>query len=89
MNWYLFAHWKEKKNRRAAPFCLSCWAECACVCFAQVQKHLSKLFDNIAKMQFVTDAEGTPTKSSLGMYSKEEEYVPFCQPCDCIGQVKL
>lgn len=40
-------------------------------------------------MQFVAEADGTPTKSGVGMYSKEEEYVPFCQPCDCTGQVKL
>lgn len=61
-----------------------------CLClFAQVQKHLSKLFDNVAKMQFEADAEGIPTKSGVGMYSKEEEYVPFSQPCDCTGQVEL
>lgn len=57
------------------------------VLFAQVQKHLSKLFDNVAKMRFEADTEGNPTKSGLGMYSKEEEYVPFHQPCDCAGQV--
>ncbi|XP_075889814.1 dynein axonemal heavy chain 9 isoform X2 [Nelusetta ayraudi] len=55
----------------------------------QVQKHLSKLFDNVAKMQFEADAEGIPTKSGVGMYSKEEEYVPFSQPCDCTGQVEV
>lgn len=58
------------------------------VLFAQVQKHLSKLFDNVAKMRFEADTEGNPMKSGLGMYSKEEEYVPFHQPCDCTGQVK-
>ncbi|KAM4623876.1 dynein axonemal heavy chain 9 isoform 1-T1 [Polymixia lowei] len=55
----------------------------------QVQKHLSKLFDNTAKMQFETDGEGNPTKTGLGMYSKEEEYVPFNQSCDCTGQVEV
>lgn len=54
----------------------------------QVQKHLSKLFDNMGKMEFEADGEGHPTKKGLGMYSKEEEYVPFNQPCDCTGQVK-
>lgn len=60
-----------------------------CLClFVQVQKHLSKLFDNMAKMQFEADAEGILTKRGVGMYSKEEEYVPFSQPCDCTGQVE-
>ncbi|XP_068439704.1 dynein axonemal heavy chain 9 isoform X3 [Clinocottus analis] len=54
----------------------------------QVQKHLSKLFDNMAKMQFEADGEGNPSKTGLGMYSREEEYVPFKQPCDCTGQVE-
>lgn len=56
--------------------------------FVQVQKHLSKLFDNMAKMRFEADGEGNPCKTGLGMYSKEEEYVPFNQPCDCTGQVQ-
>ncbi|KAM9837728.1 LOW QUALITY PROTEIN: dynein axonemal heavy chain 9 [Aulostomus maculatus] len=55
----------------------------------QVQKHLSKLFDNMAKMRFEADGEGSPSKTALGMYSKEEEYVPFDQPCDCSGQVEV
>ncbi|XP_059180294.1 dynein axonemal heavy chain 9-like [Centropristis striata] len=55
----------------------------------QVQKHLSKLFDNMAKMQFEADGEGNPSKTGLGMYSKEDEYVPFNQPCDCTGQVEV
>ncbi|XP_049715504.1 dynein axonemal heavy chain 9 isoform X5 [Elephas maximus indicus] len=54
----------------------------------QVQRHLSKLFDNMAKMQFQLDDSKKPTKISLGMYSKEEEYVPFSEPCDCSGQVE-
>lgn len=56
--------------------------------FTQVQKHLSKLFDNMAKMQFEGDEERNPSKAAVGMYSKEDEYVPFNQPCDCSGQVK-
>nr|XP_027809857.1 dynein heavy chain 9, axonemal [Marmota flaviventris] len=55
----------------------------------QVQRHLSKLFDNMAKMQFQLDASENPTKTSLGMYSKEEEYVAFSEPCDCSGQVEI
>ncbi|KAG7506656.1 dynein heavy chain 9, axonemal [Solea senegalensis] len=55
----------------------------------QVQKHLSKLFDNTAKMRFEADREGNPSKTGLGMYSKEDEYVAFDQPCDCSGQVEV
>ncbi|XP_026855443.2 LOW QUALITY PROTEIN: dynein heavy chain 9, axonemal [Electrophorus electricus] len=55
----------------------------------QVQRHLSKLFDNTAKMKFESDADGQPTKTGLGMFSKEEEYVAFSRPCDCTGQVEL
>ncbi|XP_054619923.1 dynein axonemal heavy chain 9-like isoform X2 [Dunckerocampus dactyliophorus] len=55
----------------------------------QVQKHLSKLFDNMTKLQLEADGQGNPPKTGLGMYSKEEEYVPFNQPCDCSGQVEV
>ena len=64
-----------------------CLCVCACPVRAQVQKHLSKLFDNMAKMCFEKDGEGKATDTGLGMYSKEEEYVAFNQPCDCSGQV--
>ncbi|XP_024861684.2 dynein heavy chain 9, axonemal isoform X1 [Kryptolebias marmoratus] len=50
----------------------------------QIQKHLPKLFDNMAKMQLEGDG-----KTGVGMYSKEEEYVPFHQSCDCNGQVEM
>uniref|UniRef100_A0A672SY14 Dynein axonemal heavy chain 17 n=1 Tax=Sinocyclocheilus grahami TaxID=75366 RepID=A0A672SY14_SINGR len=55
----------------------------------QVQKHLSKLFDNMAKLKFEMDAGGKPTKTGLGMFSKEDEYVQFNAPCDCTGQVEV
>uniref|UniRef100_A0A8C2YH93 Dynein axonemal heavy chain 9 n=1 Tax=Coturnix japonica TaxID=93934 RepID=A0A8C2YH93_COTJA len=54
-----------------------------------VQRHLSKLFDSLAKMRFQLDSEQKPTKVGLGMYSKEEEYVSFSEPCDCSGQVEV
>lgn len=53
----------------------------------QVSKHLSKLFDNMAKLKFSTDDEGEPIKEGLGMYSKEGEYVAFGDVCSCTGQV--
>uniref|UniRef100_A0A8C5WIH4 Dynein axonemal heavy chain 17 n=1 Tax=Leptobrachium leishanense TaxID=445787 RepID=A0A8C5WIH4_9ANUR len=53
-----------------------------------VMRHLSKLFDNMAKMKFEGESE-SQSKTGLGMYSKEDEYVPFNEPCDCSGQVEL
>ncbi|XP_071954573.1 dynein beta chain, ciliary-like [Antedon mediterranea] len=53
-----------------------------------VQRHLSKLFDNMAKLKFEQDDEGNDTKTALGMYSKEGEYAEFTQPCECTGQVE-
>ncbi|XP_065503599.1 dynein axonemal heavy chain 9 [Caloenas nicobarica] len=54
-----------------------------------VQRHLSKLFDNLARMKFQLDSEHKPTRVGLGMYSREEEYVSFSEPCDCSGQVEV
>ncbi|XP_022909837.1 dynein beta chain, ciliary-like [Onthophagus taurus] len=49
-----------------------------------VGKHLTKLFDNLAKLVFV-DA-----KRAKGMISKEnEEYVEFPSFCDCSGKVEV
>lgn len=55
--------------------------------FAQVQKHLSKLFDNVAKMRFEVDGEGTCSRTGVGMFSREDEYVAFSRSCQCTGQV--
>ncbi|RLV89556.1 hypothetical protein DV515_00014816, partial [Chloebia gouldiae] len=54
-----------------------------------VQRHLSKLFDNLARLEFQVDSEQKKTKVGLGMYSREEEYVQFSAPCDCSGQVEV
>ncbi|NWT20166.1 DYH9 protein, partial [Vireo altiloquus] len=54
-----------------------------------VQRHLPKLFDNVAKLKFQVDSEQKTTKVGLGMYSREEEYVQFSDPCDCSGQVEV
>ena len=36
------------------------------------------------------DDEGKPTKSCIGMYSRDGgEYVPFHKPCDCSGPVEV
>ncbi|KAM9371423.1 dynein axonemal heavy chain 9-like [Phaethornis superciliosus] len=54
-----------------------------------VQRHLCKLFDNLSKIKFQLDSEQKATKVGLGMYSREEEYVSFSEPCDCSGQVEV
>ena len=53
----------------------------------QVSRHLSNLFDSLCKLKFRLDADGKPLKVSLGMYSKEDEYVDFDRDCDLSGQV--
>ncbi|KAM9308794.1 LOW QUALITY PROTEIN: dynein axonemal heavy chain 11 [Gastrophryne carolinensis] len=50
----------------------------------QVTRHLAKLFDNIADLQFQDNAE----YEAMGMYSKEKEFVPFKLNCHCTGQVE-
>uniref|UniRef100_A0A670I3P5 Dynein axonemal heavy chain 17 n=1 Tax=Podarcis muralis TaxID=64176 RepID=A0A670I3P5_PODMU len=55
----------------------------------EVSRHLSKLFDSMAKLKFKLDAKEQPLKVGLGMYSKEDEYVDFDKECDCSGQVEV
>ena len=38
-----------------------------------VSRHLAKLFDNMASLKFKPDSDGNPTKTALGMFSKEKE----------------
>ncbi|NXY11890.1 DYH9 protein, partial [Pteruthius melanotis] len=54
-----------------------------------VQRHLPKLFDNLAKLKFQVDSEQKTTKVGLGMFSREGEYVQFSEACDCSGQVEV
>ena len=55
----------------------------------QTQRHLAKLFDNMASLEFEKDDDDQDTKTALGMYSKEGEYVVFQDPCVCEGQVEV
>ena len=52
-------------------------------------RHLPKCFDNIHNLEFAKDEAGNPTKTALGMYSGEGEYVPFAAPCSCDGPVEV
>lgn len=51
-----------------------------------VCKHLTKLFDSIAKLKFQAEPDGS-TKFSLGMIAKDTEYVKFYELCGCTGPV--
>ncbi|KAK6645275.1 hypothetical protein RUM43_001551 [Polyplax serrata] len=52
-----------------------------------VAKHLTKLFDSMARLNF-KEKEGRP-KTALGMYAKDGEYVEFSEECDCTGAVSI
>ncbi|XP_053322781.1 dynein axonemal heavy chain 11 [Spea bombifrons] len=53
----------------------------------KVTRHLAKLFDNIADLQF-QDVEKEETILATGMFSKEKELVLFNVACQCTGQVE-
>ncbi|XP_006154552.1 dynein heavy chain 11, axonemal [Tupaia chinensis] len=53
----------------------------------QVTRHLAKLFDSLADLQF-DDNHDVSAHRAVGMYSKEKEYVPFQAECECIGHVE-
>ncbi|XP_015735401.1 dynein heavy chain 17, axonemal [Coturnix japonica] len=56
---------------------------------AEVSRHLSKLFDSLAKLKFKMGPDDKPMKVALGMFSKEDEYVPLNSECDLSGQVEV
>ncbi|GFN78401.1 dynein heavy chain 9, axonemal, partial [Plakobranchus ocellatus] len=53
-----------------------------------VARHLTKLFDSMAKLKFELDKDDKPVKTGLGMYSKDGEYVDLNKACDLNGQVE-
>ncbi|XP_019507533.1 PREDICTED: dynein heavy chain 11, axonemal [Hipposideros armiger] len=53
----------------------------------QVTRHLAKLFDSIADLQF-EDNQGVSAHTAIGMSSKEKEHVLFQAKCECIGHVE-
>lgn len=52
-------------------------------------KHLTKLFDSLAKLTFAKDSSGQDIKSAIAMYSKDDEFVNLFRPCDLNGQVRV
>ncbi|NXL03800.1 DYH17 protein, partial [Mesembrinibis cayennensis] len=56
---------------------------------AEVSRHLPKLFDSLAKLKFKMSPDKKPLKVGLGMFSRDEEYVPLNANCDLSGQVEV
>ncbi|PAA56702.1 hypothetical protein BOX15_Mlig034196g2 [Macrostomum lignano] len=54
-----------------------------------VMKHLTKLFDSMAKLRFVEDGEGQTTKTANAMWSKDGEFVKLCSQPTLEGQVEM
>lgn len=52
-----------------------------------VARHLTKLFDSMARLNFKLDKDGNIIKTILGMFAKDTEYVAFHKVCDCNGPV--
>ncbi|XP_040979289.1 LOW QUALITY PROTEIN: dynein heavy chain 17, axonemal [Aquila chrysaetos chrysaetos] len=55
----------------------------------EVSRHLPKLFDSLAKLKFKMSPDKKPLKVGLGMFSRDEEYVPLNADCDLSGQVEV
>ena len=52
-----------------------------------VARHLSKLFDSMAKLEFIMEGE-EQTKTAKAMIAKDGEKVDMDKPCDCVGPVE-
>ncbi|NXG00005.1 DYH17 protein, partial [Sakesphorus luctuosus] len=55
----------------------------------EVSRHLTKLFDSLAKLKFQLSLDKKPLKVAQGMFSRDGEYVPFDTDCDLSGQVEI
>ncbi|NXK90148.1 DYH17 protein, partial [Formicarius rufipectus] len=55
----------------------------------EVSRHLTKLFDSMAKLKFQLSSDKKPLKVAQGMFSRDGEYVPFDADCDLSGQVEV
>jgi dynein heavy chain len=55
----------------------------------KVMKHLTKLFDSMAKLKLVQDKQGNNTKEATAMWAKDGEYIEFPSSCDLNGQVEV
>uniref|UniRef100_A0A8C9NDF6 Dynein axonemal heavy chain 17 n=1 Tax=Serinus canaria TaxID=9135 RepID=A0A8C9NDF6_SERCA len=55
----------------------------------EVSRHLTKLFDSLAKLKFQEDSDKKPQKVAQGMFSRDGEYMDFDADCDLSGQVEV
>lgn len=55
----------------------------------EVAIHLPKLFDSITRLEFEKNTGTELSKIAIGMYSREDEYVPFQEVCNCTGAVEV
>ncbi|NWV29438.1 DYH17 protein, partial [Origma solitaria] len=55
----------------------------------EVSRHLTKLFDSMAKLKFLQDSDEKVQKVGQGMFSQDGEYVHFDEDCDLSGQVEI
>ncbi|NXC57105.1 DYH17 protein, partial [Aleadryas rufinucha] len=55
----------------------------------EVSRHLTKLFDSLAKLKFQESSDEKPQKVAHGMFSRDGEYVHFDADCDLSGQVEV
>ncbi|NXY12732.1 DYH17 protein, partial [Atrichornis clamosus] len=55
----------------------------------EVSRHLTKLFDSVAKLKFQESSDKKPLKVAQGMFSRDGEYVHFNADCDLSGQVEV
>lgn len=53
-----------------------------------IMRHMSKLVDSIDTLIFETDPEGEPTKTAIGLISREGEEIMFHRPFVCDGPVE-
>jgi dynein heavy chain len=51
-------------------------------------RHLTKLFDSIAKLKLVKDKQGNNLKEAVAMWAKDGEFMEFPSSCDLNGQVE-
>ena len=54
----------------------------------KVSKHLTKLFDSMAKLKMREDSNGKEIKVAHSMVAKDGETVPFLEDCNLDGQVE-
>lgn len=52
-----------------------------------VAKHLTKLFDSVAKLKFAKNMDKIDEQRVTGMHAKDGEQVDFHSECDCTGPV--